>query len=107
MSFLCAHESRQYIESYAGEIIAWSCNKCLATGMYDLPAFPTSKECEWCGDDLVPDRTSRNAPMRWIYRRYCSKTCYEEDLEDRRVTGRRLSNPDPAGRGKQLEYEEG
>ncbi len=89
----CDHAGREYIANQAGEIIAWSCNSCAATGNSDLVALaPARRECEWCGDGYDPARDN------WFHRRYCSRRCYWEDLDERRIEGRPLTDQDNRGR---------
>lgn len=68
-----------------------------------MPTLPSTVpqliECDWCGEDLDPEREARSAKQRWIFKRFCDQYCYEDDLEDRRETGRALTNPDTVGRG--------
>jgi hypothetical protein len=104
----CAHERRTYVTNQVGETIAWSCDQCPATGAASTPrraARPTSNlpttvpqldECDWCGDPL-PKRVARTAFARWLFKRYCGRACYTDDLEDRRETGRAITCPDSWG----------
>jgi hypothetical protein len=94
----CAHPRREYVQNQDGVIIAWACPQCHARGTSGLPK-PMLKGCEWCGADYLP------IPGNWFLKRYCSRRCYWDDLDERRIEGRPLTNPDPLQRGRHLEYE--
>lgn len=111
----CGHERRTYHANQAGELIAWSCDQCLATGAYSTPVsmrrppgglpstVPQLPTCDWCAEPLLP-RPARTAFDRWLFKRYCTRECYAEDLEDRRETGRRITHRDALGRGFHLRH---
>lgn len=114
----CDHARREYVQNQAGEIIAWSCNQCPATGKVELkpepqlrPVWPLPStvpqldECDWCGDSLNVSRAAVNAKQRWIFKRFCDEHCYADDLEDRRATGRPITNRDELRRGFELDPE--
>lgn len=106
----CRHERRTHHTNQVGEVIAWSCDQCAATGAYSTPVsavrprsnlpetVPQLPACDWCAEPLLP-RPARNAFERWLFKRYCNRACYEEDLEDRRETGRVITCPDTLRRG--------
>ena len=106
----CAHERRTHHTNQSGELIAWSCDGCRATGRMErdtvpsvLPStVPHLDECDWCGDPLDPSRVGRYPKERWLFKRYCGVNCYGDDLEDRRETGRTITNPDALARGFQI-----
>lgn len=86
----CDHDLVDYIENRAGARIAWSCRRCQTRGnVQPDPVEAAQRECDWCGDDY--ESWGTNYKARWISKRFCSNACYDEDLEDRRVTGRKLS----------------
>ena len=93
---LCSHDKKDWVENQAGERIAWVCGRCgykeaCSPTPPPLPETPVClRECEWCGKDYDPKKLP-DFLNRFISKRFCSKACYEEDLEDRRETGRQLS----------------
>ena len=111
----CVHPDRDFIQNQGDEVIAWQCRRCLTIGTSDLELHlrreaphlltrPDIDECEWCGNNFDSSKRYKikNHTDRWIFKRYCSRICYFEDLEDRRETGRKISNRDPYQRGKEI-----